>query len=168
MEENLRNKGFDHDQSPGAPICRWIYNGVKTDIMPTDEKILGFSNKWYKKGINNKISAILDDGTEISIFRPDYYLASKFEALKNRAGFDLRQSHDFEDIVYLIDNTSDFIESLEQTNPELKKYLKKECLSLLENPSLNEGVECALPYGSGDDRADIIENLIKQIAYFSE
>lgn len=55
LEEELRAKGFSNDNSPGAPICRWIYKSLKVDVMPTDEKILGFSNKWYIVGIRNKV-----------------------------------------------------------------------------------------------------------------
>ena len=46
LEENLRTKGFANDTSSGAPICRWIYKDIKVDVMPTDENILGFSNRW--------------------------------------------------------------------------------------------------------------------------
>jgi len=46
LEDDLRVRGFTNDSSPGAPICRWLYQGIKVDVMPTDEKVLGFSNKW--------------------------------------------------------------------------------------------------------------------------
>ena len=55
LEENLRARGFANDTSQGAPICRWIYKDIKVDVMPTDEDILGFSNKWYNDGIINKM-----------------------------------------------------------------------------------------------------------------
>ena len=45
LEENLRCKEFANDTSPGAPICRWVYNDIKVDVMPTDYDILGFSNR---------------------------------------------------------------------------------------------------------------------------
>ena len=35
LEESLRKKGFANDTSEGAPICRWVYNNVKVDVMPT-------------------------------------------------------------------------------------------------------------------------------------
>lgn len=55
MEENLRTQGFKNDTSEGAPICRWIYKGIKLDVMPTDSDVLGFSNRWYEEGIQIKI-----------------------------------------------------------------------------------------------------------------
>ena len=107
MENELRAKKFANDTSKGAPICRWVYKDIKVDIMPVDSKVLGFTNRWYEEGIENKILKVLPDGTEVYVFSPAYYLAAKFEAHKSRGGNDLRQSHDFEDIIYILDNCSD-------------------------------------------------------------
>jgi len=48
----LRRLGFVEDASEGAPICRWKAGGMKLDVMPTDAKLLGFSNRWYKSALN--------------------------------------------------------------------------------------------------------------------
>ncbi len=64
LEDNLRAKGFANDTSEGAPICRWIYQNIMVDVMPTDANILGFSNIWYDGGIENRITKVLPDGTE--------------------------------------------------------------------------------------------------------
>lgn len=164
LEERLRAKGFVNDTSMGAPICRWIYKNIKVDVMPTDEKILGFSNRWYLEGIENKIGKALPNGTEIFIFPPQYFLGTKFEAHKNRGGNDLRQSHDFEDLVYILDNCKDLLNDIIKSNDGIREYLKNECQNLLTNIAVTEGIESALPYGSGDERANIIEDLIQNIA----
>ncbi len=164
LEEKLRTKGFVNDLSKEAPICRWIYNFIKVDIMPTDEKILGFSNQWYVLGIENKIRKTLSNGSEIFVFPINYYLASKFEAHQSRGGNDLRQSHDFEDIVYVLDNSKDILISILSGNHQLKKYLKEQCKKLDKNPGLTEGVESALPYGAALESVQKIENIIKTIA----
>ena len=156
LEEDLRTKGFANDTSQGAPICRWIYQDIKVDVMPTDENILGFNNQWYPGGVDNKISKTLPDGTEIFVFPPEYYLASKFEAHNDRGGNDLRQSHDFEDIIYILDNCTDILEDIRNADEDVKNYLKAECERLLENDGLSEGIESALPYGSDSDRVEII------------
>lgn len=164
LEENLRNKGFAHDTSEGAPVCRMIYKGIKVDVMPTDEDILGFSNSWYEEGIENRITKTLPDGTVVFVFTPEYYLAAKFEAHKGRGGNDLRQSHDFEDIIYIMDNCTELLNDIRNANTTVKTYLKEECQSLLENDNLTEGVESALPYGSGEEGTDIILELIQSIS----
>ncbi|PKP33147.1 MAG: hypothetical protein CVT99_01465 [Bacteroidetes bacterium HGW-Bacteroidetes-16] len=164
LEEELRTKGFTHDLSKDAPICRWVYKDIKVDIMPTDSNILGFTNSWYEEGVINKIVKTLTDGTEVFVFPPEYYLAAKFEAHKSRGGSDLRQSHDFEDIIYIMDNCTDLLESIANSNATVKEYLKNECRKLLKNNNLTEGVESALPYGSGEEGTEIILELIQSIA----
>jgi len=164
LEENLRTKGFVHDTSEDAPVCRMIYQKIKVDVMPTDEKILGFSNIWYKEGIENRITKTLPDKTEVFVFPPEYYLAAKFEAHKGRGGNDLRQSHDFEDIIYIMENCTDLFDDIRNANSTVKIYLKVECRNLLNNNNITEGVENALPYGSGEEGAGIILELIQNIA----
>ena len=164
LEENLRGRGFVNDTSKGAPICRWIYKDIKVDVMPTDENILGFSNKWYVEGIENEIKKILPDGTEIFVFPPEYYVATKLEAHKSRGGNDLRQSHDFEDIIYILDNCPDLLNDIAIANASVKAYLQIEFKSLLQNKGLLEGIESALPYGIGVEGTEIIYELIRNIA----
>lgn len=164
LENNLRTLGFANDSSKGAPICRWIYQDILVDVMPSDTDVLGFSNKWYDEGIENKISKMLPDGIEIFVFPPEYYFATKFEAHKGRGGKDLRQSHDFEDIIYILDNCSELLDSITNANETVKVYLREECVNLLKNEGLTEGIESALPYGSGEESTDIIMELTQGIA----
>ena len=161
LEENLRARGFKNDT---AIICRWIYKDIKVDVMPTDSDVLGFSNRWYEEGIEIKIQKTLPDGTEVFVFPPEYYLAAKFEAHNSRGGNDLRQSHDFEDIIYILDNCSNIVDNINASNQSVKEYLKSECQKLLENPNITEGIESALPYGSGEESSDILGMLIREIA----
>lgn len=164
LEDKLRAIGFANDTSKGAPICRWIYKDILVDVMPSDPDVLGFSNRWYIEGVEYKISKTLPDETEIFIFPPEYYLASKFEAHKGRGGEDLRQSHDFEDIIYIFDNCSELLESISNTNKTVKAYLKGECANLIVNNGLIEGIESALPYGSDEEATEIVLELIQNIA----
>jgi hypothetical protein len=151
--------------SPEAPICRWIFQNIKVDVMSTDEDILGFSNQWYHEGISNKITKTLSNEVVIFVFSPEYFLASKFEAHKNRGGNDLRQSHDFEDIIYILDNCPDILEKIKNANRRVKEYLKLECQNLLVKNNLIEGIESALPYASGYERTELIVDLIKKIVF---
>lgn len=164
LEERLRTRGFTNDTSMGAPICRWLYKGVKVDVMPADSRVLGFTNRWYAEGIDNRIAKTLSDGTVVFILKPEYYLATKFEAHKGRGGSDLRQSHDFEDIIYILDNCSSILTNIKSGNRAIKVYLRDECQNLLKNENLIEGIESALPYGSGDESTEIIKDLLELIS----
>lgn len=132
--------------------------------MPTDSTILGFSNRWYEEGIEMKIPKSLSDGTVVFVFPPEYYLAAKFEAHNARGGNDLRQSRDFEDVIYILDNCIGILGIIGSSSSDVKMYLKQECQKLLENPNLTEGIETALPYGSGEESSEILGMLIRNIA----
>jgi hypothetical protein len=40
--DRLRVLGFTEDASEGAPLCRWVHRQTVLDVMPLEEKILGF------------------------------------------------------------------------------------------------------------------------------
>ena len=67
LEEKLRKLKFVNDTEDGV-ICRWLYKGLKVDIMPNDEAILGFTNKWYKKGMSHTLLFTFQDGISIRFF----------------------------------------------------------------------------------------------------
>lgn len=108
LEESLRSRGFANDTSDDAPICRWIYNDIQVDIMPTDERILGFTNRWYKGGISHLTKANLPSGIEISLLSLPYFIATKIEAFHGRNEGDFRISHDIEDIINIMDGILSF------------------------------------------------------------
>jgi hypothetical protein len=132
--------------------------------MPDDEDIIGFSNKWYHPAIANKEPRTLSDGTVIYVFPVTYYVATKFEALAGRGGDDLRTSHDFEDIIYILNSCPDFMEHFKnETDEALKQYLKEKMEALISRSNIMEEIECALPIGE-DDRADFIYEIMEEIA----
>lgn len=67
FEKLLRQKGFNNDMSERAPLCRWIYRDMIVDIMSPEEKVLGFSNRWYKKGMEFSWQMQLEPGLEIKM-----------------------------------------------------------------------------------------------------
>ena len=125
IEKELRMRRFRNDSRAGAPICRWIYEDVTVDVMPTGEEILGFSNRWYDEGIDRAISASLPSGCVIKIFSLPYFVASKIEAFKGRGGGDFRFSHDIEDVISVLDARVDF-DAIRNAPLTVKDYLKDE------------------------------------------
>lgn len=51
LERDLENAGFKHDRSPEAPVCRWLVGACMLDVMPTNENVLGFGNRWYDAAV---------------------------------------------------------------------------------------------------------------------
>jgi len=40
VESMLASRGFKHDTSPDAPICRWLAAGITLDLMPSQPGVL--------------------------------------------------------------------------------------------------------------------------------
>ena len=164
LEEQLRKLGFANDVSENAPICRKIFQGIIVDVMPANIDILGFSNRWYKDGIANKTSAILPDGTSIYILPVEYFVATKLEALYSRGGKDIRGSHDWEDIVYVLDNCSCFVNNFRQcNNHDLTAYLKEKFNNILKNRNIREIIYSALPYNAEEEHIAKIHEILRDI-----
>lgn len=48
LRDHLVASGFQEDSREGAPLCRWLLDEtLAVDVMPTDARVLGFSNDWY-------------------------------------------------------------------------------------------------------------------------
>lgn len=145
IEEKLRSKGFINDMESGI-ICRYKINGIIVDVMPTSEKILGFSNKWYLEASANSNEIKLEGNYVIRVFSPVYFVAVKLEAYKNRGGNDGRTSSDFEDIIFVLNNRNAIWDELKNSNPVLKKSLQKMFKKLLEESYLDEWISCHLDF----------------------
>lgn len=74
----------------------------------------------------------LEDGTMISILPSPYFLGTKLEAFKDRGHNDFYVSHDFEDIIYLIDNRTTIVEEILNANEDIREYIRKE-LTIIKN-----------------------------------
>src|SRR5579862_2435199 len=93
MEKKLKHLGFKQSIAEEV-ICRWYFDDVILDVMPTDEKILGFSNRWYKEAIQNAHIYSLKEGITIKVVTAPYFLATKLEAFKTRGNMDFYASRD--------------------------------------------------------------------------
>lgn len=81
MEERLSDLGLTHDMSEGAPICRWLTpDGFKLDVMPIDQPVLGFTNRWYGMAAERAVEFKLTEGVVIRIPTAPVFLATKWEA----------------------------------------------------------------------------------------
>lgn len=159
FEDKLRQRRFMNDIEPGAPVCRWIYKGDVVDIMPDDEDILGFSNRWYKPGFKNREPYQLPSGKTIYILPVTYYIATKLDAILSRGGSDLRVSHDFEDVIYVLNYCPEFQQRYLHEEESLRTFIHEQFVMLLNRPNIHEEIECALPLGE-EDRVDLILEIL--------
>ncbi|MGK9118086.1 nucleotidyl transferase AbiEii/AbiGii toxin family protein [Olivibacter jilunii] len=159
LEERLREIGFTNDVESGV-ICRFKIHGIIVDIMPTDDPSIGFNNKWYPKGYEHAQVYKLDERQVIRILTAPYFLATKLEAFKGRGGGDGRLSHDFEDIVFVLENRASLWDELEICDDGVKTYLVTEFSALMNNPYISEWIDSHVERGSIPlQTSTIIENI---------
>jgi hypothetical protein len=123
LSATLRELGLSEDNSPSAPLCRWLCEGIKLDVMPIDPQILGFGNRWYEKGVAESIDFMLPNGMTIRIFTIAYLLASKIEAFGSRGKNQFYFSKDFEDIITLLNGSPSPISEITKSAPEVKTFI---------------------------------------------
>ena len=162
LQEKLRKLGFAHDKRPKAPICRWLYKGLTVDVMPTDKKILGFTNRWYSEGIVNAITHVLPSGQRILILALPYFIGTKLEAYLSRGQEDPRTSSDIEDICYVIDGCKDPIKQINSASTELKKYLSTTLKKLSQDRDFNDAIEGHL-LSEGPGRVQRLKKVIQDL-----
>ena len=123
LAAQLRELGLEEDTTPGAPLCRWLCRGIKLDMMPIDEKVLGFGNQWYLPGVAGAISHRLPSGRLIRIFSLPYVIAAKIVAFGSRGRGQHYFSKDFEDLVALFNGAPNFLAEIATADAEVRSYI---------------------------------------------
>ena len=147
LEEKLRSLGFAHDIESSV-VCRYKIHGIVVDIMPTDDPSIGFNSKWYPEGFQKAIDYAIDADNKVKILTAPYFIATKLEAFNDRGKRDGRTSHDFEDIIYVLENRSSVWEEMNILEGEIKEYLQAEFTKLLNNPHIFEWIDSHVERGS--------------------
>jgi predicted nucleotidyltransferase len=166
IETVLRARGFKPDMREDAPICRWVNADITLDVMPTDDSVLGFSNRWYEDGITQARIFDVADGVCIRVLSAPHFVATKLEAFKGRGKRDFLGSADIEDIVRLLDGRPELLSELGQCSDELREYLRQELAGLLGDDEFLEAVPGHL-MGDAASQARvgvILERMSKMIA----
>ncbi len=134
--EKLRKLGFQEDMY--GPTCRFRepQNNIKVDVMPLNEEVLGFTNRWYEKVIQNAEPFELPSGKIVNYCSVPYFLGCKFEAFKGRNNSDY-YGRDFEDISFILEKAENVeLNLLDLPDLELKIYLRDEFTILLSDPQM--------------------------------
>ena len=160
LEEQLVKMGFQNDIESRI-ICRYKIKGITVDIMSTTLDTFGFSNKWYPEGYKYSIQYQIGDNYSIKILNAPYFIATKFEAFKDRGKNDGRTSQDFEDIIYILENRRGIWEEIVQLSGEIKEYLILEFSKLLKNPYIIEWIDCHVERASPPSTYLIINEIEK-------
>lgn len=168
LQNQLRQKGFTESPDDEV-ICRMRLGDLKVDFMPDDETILGFSNRWYSKGIETAITCSLNETLNIRRLTPQLFVATKLEAYRGRGNGDLLGSRDMEDILLVVDGRVELVSEIRGAGDDVRCYIAEQFKALLSHTDFDHFLEgnikgpegrvpivwerfVAISRGDGDDR----------------
>jgi predicted nucleotidyltransferase len=153
LQDQLRQKGFTESPEDDV-ICRMRLGDLKVDFMPDDESILGFSNRWYGKGIETAITCSLTDKLNIRRLTPELFVATKLEAYLGRGNNDLLGSRDVEDILLLVDGREELVAEIQGADDDVRRSIAEQFKALLNHDDLDHCLEGNIKGPEG--RVDIV------------
>ena len=163
--EKLKKIDFREDTREGAPTCRWIKGETVLDVMPLDEKVLGFTNIWYQPAIETAEEQEILPGMTIKVISAPYFCATKLEAFDGRGAGDYLASHDLEDIITVIDGRAEIIDEISSASDDVREYISGKIAGLLENRQFLDALPgYLLPDAASQGRMKILLDRLTRIA----
>lgn len=165
FSQRLRELGFIEDTSEGAPLCRWRNEGTTLDVMPLNEKILGFSNRWYKAAIESAQEFEMEPALYIRVVTAPYFCATKIEAFRERGKDDYLASHDLEDLVTVIDGRRELLDELRSAPDDVRSYIAAAIAQMLKT---NQFIDALPGYllsdAASQSRISILLKILNEIS----
>lgn len=141
-------------------LYRFALEDILIDFIPFEETALGPTNRWLKPGFD-KAYPVQIGKEEIKILPVSLFLATKWEAFKSR-GNDPRTSHDFEDIIYILDNNFNIVDDVKNAEKDVQLFLRDMSKEIFTHSYRDEIIECHLsPFTSNERRKLVIDKLKK-------
>jgi predicted nucleotidyltransferase len=162
LTERLAAKGFKITGEDEVN-CRFRFNDVVVDVMPSDPAVLGYANRWFVEGLARADKITLPSGTAIQIFQPAYFLATKLEAFAGRGNGDPYHK-DVEDMIILIDGRPELLEELRQTDKDLKAFITEGIHKLMALDGVGYVIESSGSVQANPGRGQIIHRRLKALA----
>lgn len=162
LREALVASGFIQT-SEDSVVCRFRFDDILVDVMATVPIGWAPGNRWFEQGFDMAFSYSLDDLT-INLLPLPYFLATKFDAFFDRGIKDLYASHDYEDIVYLFNHSSDITEQVLNSEISVKTYLIECASKIIDSPSLQGAIVANLYHEAQDQRFELIVNKLIKLA----
>jgi predicted nucleotidyltransferase len=161
IRQELIKKGFSQSHEDNV-ICRFRYDDILIDVMATKQIGWAPGNEWFEAGFDHFIIKKIDE-ISVKLLPLPYFLASKFAAFYDRGKTDPRTSNDFEDIVYILNHTSDIKDQILESDQRVRTYLKKVFFHILNDKILHEAVMANLFYEQQVARFNKIMINLKEI-----
>lgn len=169
LQERLQNKGFVvrmPNPEEDIPACAMFLGDLRVDFMPNNERVLGFSNRWYESATQSAMPYSLTDDIVIKLVDPVYFVATKLDAYKGRGNNDPLESRDIEDILNLFDGRKALLEEIERAPSDVKQYIAAEIFNLFNEPDFDYAVQAQS--GGDKEREELIFERLERVAAIYE
>lgn len=127
--EKLSELGYRLDEDH---TFRWKRDSLIIDVMSPEEKVLGFSNRWYSEAARHCSTYVLPSGRKIRHVTAPLLIASKLDSFHGRGNGNYLH-HDLEDIITLIDGRAELFDEIAQSPQEMRDYIQLEFDDLLSD-----------------------------------
>ena len=162
--ETLHAKGFSQLLEQNDPPFRWTFAGMKLDVMPIDQAVLGFSNRWYEPAMQTAVTATLREGLSIRLVAATCFVATKLAAFLDRGKGDYLESHDLEDVLAVVDGRSALVDEFERAEIELREYVAGVFARLLADEDFVNALPGMVVEGNPADRSPVVLQRLRAIA----
>ncbi|EHR39636.1 hypothetical protein [Alishewanella jeotgali] len=153
LAERLRQLGFRESMEQDV-ICTMMLGRLKVDFMPDDDRILGFSNRWYRDAMATARDFTLTEAITIKLVEPVYFVATKLEAYLGRGNGDALSSHDIEDLINIFDGRAEIVAEVNAVDGELRDFIRIQLQALLDDANFEYAVQSAT--GNNSARESLI------------
>lgn len=161
LTERLATRGFKITGQDEIN-CRFRFNDVVVDVMPSDPAILGYANRWFVEGLAKADPFSLPSGTAIQIFKPTYFLATKLEAFSGRGNGDPYHK-DVEDIIILIDGRPELLEEVRHADSQLRAFISNGMRALVALNGIDYVIESSGSVQANPGRGRVIYQRMKDL-----
>ena len=165
LADQLMQRGFKQTMADNTPPFRWYWNRMQLDLVPLDEKVLGFANPWYRVGFEAAMVAEVAQGLKLRHLSAPHFLATKFEAFKDRGQNDVYLSHDLEDIMTVIEGRSTVVAEVSIVSADVRSHVGQSVAALLDMPDFHNALPGLL---SHPEREQIVKARLNQIGLLKE
>ncbi|AOF88156.1 hypothetical protein BSY239_2213 [Hydrogenophaga sp. RAC07] len=140
LTDQLMLRGFKQTMADNTPPFRWFWNRMQLDLVPVDENVLGFANRWYRAGFGSAVRTVLEDGLFLRHLSAPYFLATKFEAFRDRGRNDVFVSHDLEDILTVVEGRATLAQEVKAASDDVRVHIGQSVASLLALPAFTNAL----------------------------
>lgn len=165
LGDSLRDKGFAQTLEEADPPYRWtLGRDIKLDLMPLDERVLGFSNRWYEAALRTADKVLLREDLAIRLVTPPCFVATKLEAFLDRGKGDFLSSHDLEDVLSVVDGRPELVNEISAAEPDMRHFVATTFERLLDDEDFLNALSGLVLDGSPQERTPIVLARLRALA----